>query len=114
VYTDSRTTLDSLHNPDIHTSLIEEIRQKVNEMENSGWKIWFRWIKAHVGNSGNELADRLAKEASDKTDIPISYNRVQYQKVSLKRTSRTTAWSPGRGNGTQHKKGEQQKNTSRK
>jgi ribonuclease HI len=45
-------------------------------MENRGWTIRFRWIKAHVENRGNELADRLAKEASDKTDIPISYNRV--------------------------------------
>jgi ribonuclease HI len=41
-------------------------------MENREWKIRFRWIKAHAGNSGNELADRLAKEASGKTDIPIS------------------------------------------
>jgi ribonuclease HI len=76
VYTDSRTTLDSIHNTDIHTSLIEEIRQKAYEMKNRGWTIWFRWIKAHAGNSGNELAHRLAKEASGKTDIPISYNRV--------------------------------------
>jgi ribonuclease HI len=76
VYTGSRTTLDSLHNMDIHTFLIEVIRQKVYKMENREWKIWLRWIKAHAGNSGNELADRLAKEASGKTDIPISYNRV--------------------------------------
>jgi ribonuclease HI len=36
----------------------------------------FRWIKAHAGNWGNELADRLAKEASNKTEIPISFNRI--------------------------------------
>jgi hypothetical protein len=39
VHTDSRTTLDSLYNTDIHTFLIEEIRQKVYEMENREWKI---------------------------------------------------------------------------
>jgi ribonuclease HI len=33
VHTDSRTTLDSLYNTDKHTFLIEEIRQKVHEME---------------------------------------------------------------------------------
>jgi ribonuclease HI len=77
VHTNSRTTLDSLYNTDIHTSLIEEIRQKVHKMENREWKIRFRWIKAHAGANGNELADKLAKEASGKTDIPISYNKVQ-------------------------------------
>jgi len=63
VHTDSRTTLDSLYNTDIHTFLIEEIRQNVREMENREWKIRFSWIKAHAGVSGNELADKLAKEA---------------------------------------------------
>jgi ribonuclease HI len=76
VHTDSRMTLDSLYNTDIHTFLTKEIRQKVHEMENREWKIRFRWIKAHAGVSDNELADKLAKEASGKTDIPISYNRV--------------------------------------
>ena len=73
VYADSRTTLDSLHNANKHTYLTEEIRQKVHEME---WRIRFRWIKAHAGTSGNELADKLVKEASGKTELPTSYNRV--------------------------------------
>jgi len=45
-------------------------------MENKDWKIRFRWINVHAGVSGNELAYKLAKEASGKTDIPISYNRI--------------------------------------
>jgi hypothetical protein len=48
----------------------------VHELETREWKIGFRWIKSHAGTSGNELADKLAKEASSKTDLPISYNRV--------------------------------------
>ena len=50
VHTDSRTTLDLLYNTDIHTFLIEEIRQKVHEMENREWKIRFRWIKPMQGS----------------------------------------------------------------
>jgi len=76
VYTDSRTTLDKLNNADKHTFLTEEIRQNVHEIEIREWKIRFRWIKAHARTSGNELADKLAKEASVITEIPISYNRV--------------------------------------
>jgi hypothetical protein len=45
-------------------------------LKNIGWTIRFRWIKAHAGNWGNELAVRLAKEASDETKTPISFNRI--------------------------------------
>ena len=76
VHTDNMTTLDSLINTGIHTFLTEEIRQTVHELKTRQWKIRFRWLKAHAGTSGNELADKLAKEASGKTDLPISYNRV--------------------------------------
>ena len=76
VHSDSITTLESLINTDIHTFLTEEIKQRVHEMENSEWKIRFRWVKAHAGTSGNELADKLANEAPGKADLPISYNRI--------------------------------------
>jgi len=76
VYTDSRTTLESLHNMNKHTFLTEEIRRKVQERGSRGWTTRFRWIKAHMGTTGNELADKLAKEVSSKTEIPISYNRI--------------------------------------
>jgi ribonuclease HI len=76
VHGNIRTALDSPNNTDIHTFLTEEIRQIVHELEIREWKIRFRWIKAHSGASGNELPDKLAKKASGKTDLPISYNRV--------------------------------------
>jgi ribonuclease HI len=70
VHTDSMTTLDSLLNTDKHTFLTEEIRQTVHELETREWKIWFRWVKAHAGTSGNELADKLAKKAAGKKIYP--------------------------------------------
>ena len=57
MYTDSRVSLDSLHNPNNHAFLTEEIRKKVASLERSGWKIMFSWVKAHTGTYGNELAD---------------------------------------------------------
>ena len=76
IHTDSRTTLDSLKNNNIHTSLIEEIRRKVTEMEITDWKIKFCWVKAHIGIQRNELANTLAKEAAANTDITECYHKV--------------------------------------
>ena len=64
VYTDSRMTLDSLKNTNIHTTLVEEIRQQLTEMKKMQWYIEFCWVKAHVGIQGNETVDTLAKEAA--------------------------------------------------
>jgi len=76
MHKDSRTILDSLNNAYKHTYLNEEIRQKVHVMEIREWRIGFRWTKDHAVSRGNELADKLAKEASGKTKLHISYNRV--------------------------------------
>jgi len=91
VHTDSRTTLDSLNNKDKHTFLTEDIRQRVHEMESREWKIRFGWIKAHAGTSGNKLADKIAKESSGKTEIPISYNRVPKSAINTSPSAETIA-----------------------
>ena len=76
LHTDSMMTLESLNNMYKHTFLTEEIRRKVQQMGSRGRTTRFRWTKAHVGTTCNELADKLAKEASSKIEIPICYNRV--------------------------------------
>jgi ribonuclease HI len=90
VYTESRLTIDSLRNPDNHAYLVEEIRRRVAKLQGSNWKIEFSWVKAHAGNYGNEIADKLAKEAawSKRTEIafrriPIStlYYEIQLQSI---------------------------------
>jgi ribonuclease HI len=64
IYTDSKVTIQSVKNHKIHKSLIEKIRKKAVELQKKGWTIQITWIKAHVGHYGNEIADRLAKEAA--------------------------------------------------
>jgi len=64
VYTNSRITLQLLQNQKKYTHIIEQIRNKVTEMEEQKWLVEFSWIKAHAGHHGNELADQLAKEAA--------------------------------------------------
>jgi ribonuclease HI len=41
-----------------------EIRNKIAILEESEWRIKFSWVKAHAGKLGNEIVDRLAKEAT--------------------------------------------------
>ena len=76
IFTDSRVTLDSLHNANNHTYLVEEIRKRVASLEKCEWKIAFSWVKAHVGIYGNELAERLAKEAARSNGTSMAFNRI--------------------------------------
>ena len=76
VYTDSRITLQLLKKPQIHNHIIDHIKNKVIDMEQDEWKVEFSWVKAHAGQRGNKLADRLAKEATSSKDIEECYNRI--------------------------------------
>jgi ribonuclease HI len=76
IFTDSRATLDSLRNVSNHTYLVEEIRKRIGSLESYEWKITFSWVKAHVGIYGNELANRLTKEAAQSNGTSIAFNRI--------------------------------------
>jgi len=76
VFTDSRITLDSLHNTNNHAYLIEEIRKRLSRLEGTKWKIEFLWVEAHTGIFGNKIADRLAKEAAQSKDAKTAFNRI--------------------------------------
>ena len=75
IFTDSRISLDSLQNYN-HGFLVEEIRKKVATLERSGWQIMFLWVKAHIGVHGNEMADKVAKEAARSTTTSYEYTRI--------------------------------------
>jgi hypothetical protein len=49
---------------------------KVQEMEQQEWRVEFRWIKAHAGRRGNELADQQAKEAAKNKIIEERYKKI--------------------------------------
>jgi ribonuclease HI len=78
VHTDSKITLQLLKNQSKHTQLIDKIRKRVIEMEQQEWKVAFRWIKAHAGQRGNELADQLARAAASNKNVNECYNRLEW------------------------------------
>lgn len=89
LYTDSKVTLDSLHNSKNHNSLIEKIRQQIITLERQNWTVEIAWVKAHVGIRGNETADRLAKKATINNEaetyikIPLSALRKSIREKTL-------------------------------
>jgi ribonuclease HI len=87
IYTDSKITLQSLTNPKNHKHLIDEIRKQAVLLSKNNWQITFTWIRAHVGHFGNELADKLAKEAAGKSRI--SYNKIPIREMGQQQRERS-------------------------
>jgi hypothetical protein len=52
------------------------------DIERDEWKVEFSWVKAHARQRWNELADRLANEASSNKDIDECYNRISKSTVT--------------------------------
>jgi primosomal protein N' len=82
VHTDSKITLNSLQNHTNHAYLIDEIRKRIATLQEANWKIKFTWVKAHAGNPGNEMADKLAKEAARSGLIDITFSRIPLSSVN--------------------------------
>ena len=76
IFTDNRIAIDSLQNVNNHSYLIEDIRNMISLLERTNRTIEFSLVKAHVGIYGNELADKLAKNAACDRDTTVSLNRI--------------------------------------
>jgi ribonuclease HI len=74
IYTDSRITLDSIRSAKNHNHLVEEIRKRTVTLTKKNWKIEFKWVKVQAGIYGNEIADRLGKEATQNEHF--TYSRI--------------------------------------
>ncbi|GBO01631.1 hypothetical protein AVEN_173378-1 [Araneus ventricosus] len=62
IFTETRSVLIALELKKNESSIIKEIKNLLKENLN----IKMCWIKAHLGKTGNEEADRLAKRAIDR------------------------------------------------
>jgi ribonuclease HI len=81
VNTDSRVALDTLRNRKKHNILIENTRKELKRLEYLQWTVIFNWVKAHAGTQGNEMADRLAKEAATEDTEEIVYNKIPRETI---------------------------------
>ena len=66
MHMDSQITLDLIKNYSKHNNLCEKIRDKLQSLQRNNWEIHFSRVKAYIGN---EMADRLAKEAATSSNL---------------------------------------------
>jgi len=66
IFSDSQAALKSIHSPGCPSGqyILAQIVQAVDHLKRNGKTVELRWIPAHQGIEGNELADRAAKEAT--------------------------------------------------
>ena len=82
IYTDSRISLQLLQTHKRNTHIIDQIKNKVLDMERHEWKVEFNWVEAHAGQRGNGLAVRVAKGATSSGDIEQCYSRITKSAVT--------------------------------
>jgi ribonuclease HI len=73
ILSDSLSVLQSLEAEKSNTrpNLLLNIQQLITDIYNAGGKINFMWIPGHADITGNEIADKLAKQALRKLNIDI-------------------------------------------
>jgi ribonuclease HI len=76
IHTDSNITIEAIANPRNHQHLIQLIREEVMLLEKDNWTIQFTWVKAHNDSIGNEMADRLAKQAARRGDGKTAFSNI--------------------------------------
>ena len=109
-YSDSQASLAALNKLTINSDAVFKCWEALNELGKKN-KVHLRWVKAHVGIGGNEVADFLAKRGSslregpsDEVLIPKVNQRLEIEKyfhkkwtaewASYKEARQTKIWFP--------------------
>lgn len=78
LFSDSSSSLHAASNFMPKNSTVQSVQKQLHTLEKRGKTVILRWVKAHIGVTGNEAADLLAKEATKREpevslQLPKSY-----------------------------------------
>ncbi|KAG8184453.1 hypothetical protein JTE90_002302 [Oedothorax gibbosus] len=88
LFSDIRSGLQTIANPDNRCSIAISILEHIEKAKTLHVKMNLNWVKAHVGITGNELADSAAKEA---TELELQDWAQKLPKSYLRRSLKTMA-----------------------
>lgn len=80
ILTDSLSSVQAISQLQSRNPLIILIQHEITKLKHMHKEVTFFWIPGHVGITGNEKADKLAKEAVNKTpnsEIPILHSDIK-------------------------------------
>ena len=81
---DSLSALEAIHSKNLSNPLLISFFARYNELNTAGYEVLLAWIPGHVGICGNEMADRLAREAVKNRPINM---KVPYSDLKRKVSS---------------------------
>lgn len=95
ILSDSLSSLVSLQsrNSKSRPDLINDIVKLYNEGWNRNLQVTIAWCPAHIGITGNELADRAAKSGLEHTNVENSVKLAPTEIYSIVRTQTINRWS---------------------
>ena len=82
IYSDSQASLAALNKLTVNSDTVEKCLNALNALGKDNG-IHLRWVKAHVGIHGNEIADFLAKKGSSLGDGPTDEILIPKAKQKL-------------------------------
>ncbi|GBL95466.1 hypothetical protein AVEN_154850-1 [Araneus ventricosus] len=96
IVSDSRSAVMIVESLSNNREFIWQIKKRLKDRED----IKLMWVRAHKGEMGNERADLLAKEASnrDMIDVQSTYSKVQIKNINNKKLTENwqCKWMPSK------------------